>query len=95
VITASNGTEALDIYAREQSHVRLVVLDLIMPQMGGERCLEELLRLNPPVKVIVSSGHSLSPMERDLLGAHAKGFVDKPYQMKQFLEVVRGVWDAE
>ena len=95
VITASNGKEALEIYAREQSNIGLVVLDLIMPQMGGEKCLEELLKINPHVKVVVSSGHSLAPKERDHLGAYAKGFVNKPYQMKQFLEVVRGVLDAE
>ncbi len=95
VITASNGKTALEIYPREQSNIGLVVLDLIMPQMGGEKCLERLLKLNPQVKVVVSSGHSLSPKERDLLRAHAKGFVDKPYQIKQFLEVVRGVLVAE
>ena len=63
VITASNGKEALEIYAREQSNIGLVVLDLIMPQMGGEKCLEELLKINPKMKVVVSSGHSLDPKE--------------------------------
>ena len=95
VITASNGREALEIFSREQSSIGLVVLDLIMPEMGGEKCLEELLRLNPQVKVVVSSGHSLSPQERELLGASAKGFVNKPYQLKEFLKVVREVMDAE
>ena len=91
VITASNGREASEIYAREQSTFGLVVLDLIMPQMGGAQCLEELVKINPCVKVVVSSGHSLETRERNRLGSHAKGFVNKPYRMQQFLEVVKGV----
>jgi len=79
VITASNGREALDIYAREKSNIALVVLDLIMPQMGGEKCLEELLRMNPKVRVVLSSGHSLDQNELDRLNVSVRGNVDKPY----------------
>jgi DNA-binding NtrC family response regulator len=95
VISASNGKEAVDIYAREQSNIGLVVLDLIMPQMGGEKCLEELLKINPHLKVIVSSGHSLDQKELDRLSTYAKGFVNKPYQIKEFMKVVRGVLAQE
>jgi two-component system cell cycle sensor histidine kinase/response regulator CckA len=95
VITAVNGSEALEIYEHEQAKIALVVLDLVMPRMGGEKCLEELVRINPYVKVVVSSGHSLDSRERDHLGAYAKGFVSKPYQMRQFLDVVKGVLASE
>jgi two-component system, cell cycle sensor histidine kinase and response regulator CckA len=95
VITAANGKEALDLYEREQSNVALVVLDLMMPHMGGDKCLEELLKVNPHVKVIISTGHSLSRQGQDQFGVFAKAFINKPYQIKQLLEVVRGVLDAE
>lgn len=91
VITAANGREAVDIYAREQSAIALVILDLIMPQMGGEKCLEELLRINPRVKVIVSTGHLLDGRQRSQLGALAKGFVSKPYQVRQMVQAVKEV----
>lgn len=91
VITALNGQEALEIYAMEQSAISAVILDLIMPQMGGEKCLEELLSLNPHVKVVVSSGHSLDRTERDRLGVKVKGFVNKPYRTKQLIDVVTRV----
>ncbi|MDQ7785743.1 MAG: response regulator, partial [Desulfomonilaceae bacterium] len=94
VISAANGKEALEIYAREQSGISLVVLDLIMPQMSGEKCLEGLLKINPHVKVIVSSGHFLDARERLLLGVQAKGFVNKPYEVGQLVHVVKGVLDA-
>jgi DNA-binding NarL/FixJ family response regulator len=85
----------LEIYAREQYEIAVVVLDLIMPQMGGEKCLEELVKIDPYVKVVVSSGHSLDTNERDHLGAYAKGFVNKPYEVKQLVQTVRWVLDSE
>lgn len=91
VITAANGKEALKIYERERSTIALVILDLIMPQTSGEKCLEDLLKIDPTLKVIVSTGHSLSQSERDRLGDLAKGFVNKPYRVQEFLEVVREV----
>ena len=72
-----------------------MVLDLIMPQMGGEKCLEELSKLNPNVKVLVASGHSLHQVEQDMVGHRVRGFVNKPFRLKEFVELVRGVLDAE
>jgi two-component system, cell cycle sensor histidine kinase and response regulator CckA len=95
VITAANGKDALEIYAREQPNIALVVLDLIMPQMGGEKCLKELLKINPHVKVIVSTGHSPDAPERLQLGALAKCFVNKPYEVRQLAQTVREVLEAE
>jgi two-component system, cell cycle sensor histidine kinase and response regulator CckA len=95
VITASNGGEALNIYLKEQSSIALVVLDLIMPHMGGEKCLQELLKIDPYVKVVVSSGHSLDSRERNHLGAYTKGFVNKPYEMKKLLDVVKKALDSD
>jgi signal transduction histidine kinase len=94
VITAANGKEALEIYSREQSNIALVVLDLIMPQMEGKQCLEELLKINPQVKVIVSTGHSLDARESLLLGTLARGFVNKPYEVGQMVQTVKGVLKA-
>ncbi|MEJ2717497.1 MAG: PAS domain S-box protein, partial [Deltaproteobacteria bacterium] len=56
VLTASNGHEALDIFARKQHEISLVILDLVMPEMGGERCLEELLKIDPEAKTLIASG---------------------------------------
>ncbi|MFH0823553.1 MAG: PAS domain S-box protein, partial [Pseudomonadota bacterium] len=88
VRTAADGLEALEIYAREGEGIGLVVLDLVMPQMGGEKCLEGLLKINPNAKVIVSTGNSSALGRTDPLAAHVKGFVDKPYRVQQFLEIV-------
>ncbi|MFH1114158.1 MAG: PAS domain S-box protein [Pseudomonadota bacterium] len=95
VITACNGKEALDV-SQERSHdIDLVILDVIMPEMGGKQCLETLLSLNPSARVVIASGFSANGSTKETLAAGAKGFVNKPYEIRQMLEVVRDVLDAE
>lgn len=95
VITAEDGKQALEIYSREKSNIGLVVLDLIMPRMGGEKCLEELLKINPHLKVIVSTGQPLDARDRLRLTASAKGFVNKPYQVGQLAQTVKSVLEEQ
>ena len=89
VITASSGTEALEIYAEDRENIGLVILDLMMPQMSGEACLAEFLKINRQVKVIISTGHSLDETESRRLGMSARGFVSKPYQMGELIQAVQ------
>jgi DNA-binding NtrC family response regulator len=64
-----------------------------MPQMGGKQCFDRLLNLDPNVKVIIASGYSANEQTRAALASSAKGFVNKPYDIRQVLEVVRSVLD--
>ena len=93
VVTASNGKEALELYREQREKISLVVLDLIMPEMGGKQCLEGLLTLDPAVKVVIASGYSGKETTKEALTSGAKGFIDKPYDVRQVLEVVRSVLD--
>jgi two-component system, cell cycle sensor histidine kinase and response regulator CckA len=95
VITASDGKEALEVYQHSSDKISLVILDLIMPKMGGKQCLEGLMGLNPSIKVIMASGYSANGPTKDALSAGARGFVNKPYDIRQVLEVVRRVLEAE
>ena len=94
VLTAADGESALEVFRRERGRVDLVLLDLIMPGMGGQRCLERLLELDPEVKVIVASGYSDSRPMKETLEAGAVEFIGKPYEMKKILRLIRDVLDA-
>ncbi|MBF0552414.1 MAG: response regulator, partial [Deltaproteobacteria bacterium] len=95
VIKASNGKEALDVYQARGGEIALVILDLIMPEMGGKQCLEGLLGLDPSIKVLIASGYSADGPGKEALEAGAKGFVNKPYNNRQMLEVVRSILDEK
>jgi two-component system, cell cycle sensor histidine kinase and response regulator CckA len=93
VLTAANGEEALRVYDRQKEHISLVILDLMMPTMGGKDCLKELLRINPQAKVLIASGYSADASTREILALGAKGFVAKPFKFKGLLQQVRKALD--
>jgi two-component system, cell cycle sensor histidine kinase and response regulator CckA len=93
VLTAANGIEALDLFTRKEKQIDLVILDLIMPEMGGEASLKELLKIDPGVKVLVASGYSADTSMRGPLALGARGFVSKPFRLKELLRQVRKVLD--
>jgi two-component system, cell cycle sensor histidine kinase and response regulator CckA len=93
VITANNGREALKIYEREGAGISLIILDLIMPVMDGRQCLAEILRINPNARVVIASGYSETGPVNGVMAAGAKGFIQKPYTMRQLLTTVRQILD--
>ncbi|MCL4538748.1 MAG: response regulator, partial [Bacteroidetes bacterium] len=95
VITAEDARMALDLYDKERSNISLVILDLIMPKMGGRQCLEELLKIEPRLKVLIASGYSDVDNREKIIRAGAKGFVGKPFQITELLKAIRDVLDAD
>jgi DNA-binding NarL/FixJ family response regulator len=63
--------------------------------MGGEKCLRELLRMNPAVKVLIASGYAATQTVHSTLEAGATGFMAKPYRLEDLLKKVREVLDGE
>lgn len=95
VLTATNGLQALNIYSQEPPRVDLVVLDLIMPEMGGRACLTELLKIDPSVNVLLSSGYASGVAVKDPASLGAKGFLRKPFSVEGLLGEVRRILDEE
>jgi len=93
VLLAGTGLQALEVYVKEKDGISLVILDLIMPEMGGKQCLEELLKIDPHVKVLIASGFGVEHATRRFLESSAKGIVRKPFDIKGFLKSVRRVLD--
>jgi PAS domain S-box-containing protein len=93
-LSAASGEMALELYRRRHEDIDLVILDLVMPGMAGNRCLEELLEINPEAQVIVASGHSPEGPAKGTIDARAKGFISKPYNATKMLNVVRRVIDS-
>ena len=89
VLTAPSGEKALRVFEKHRAEIAVVILDLIMPGMGGMRCLEELLRTAPELKVLVASGYSAGQSARDALNLGAREFVSKPYSVRELLRVVK------
>jgi PAS domain S-box-containing protein len=88
-ITAESGEAGLALYRERIHEVSLVILDLIMPGMGGKQCLAELLSLNPDIKVLIASGYTIDDPATDDILSEAKGFLPKPYNFRNMLQLIR------
>jgi CheY-like chemotaxis protein len=95
VITAIHGKDALELYEKHREDIRLVILDMLMPGMGGKQCLEALQDIDPNVRVLVASGHTTPGMVGELEQAGAKGFIRKPFDTPQLLEKIRKIIDEK
>ncbi len=82
VIFTRKGDEALALYDAHRSTVDLVVLDLIMPGMGGGDVFDELKKIDPDVKVLLASGYCIDGQAREILNRGCRGFIQKPYNME-------------
>jgi len=94
VLTASNGLEALEVFEQERQNIALVILDVIMPEMGGKECFARLRQMDPSVKVLMASGYASGGTANTAEQLGADGFVSKPYRVAQLLRVVRETLDA-
>lgn len=89
VIDASTGEEAIEIYKQRKNEIALVILDIVMPGMGGARALELLTEMNPALRCIVSSGYGSEALEPSLLNRENIRFVAKPFQSTVVMDTVR------
>ena len=88
VLEARDGAEALALHARNPG-LDLVLLDLVMPRMGGADVFEAMMRQDPGVRVLLVSGYSIDGVARELLSMGAVGFLQKPFDMGTLARRVR------
>jgi CheY-like chemotaxis protein len=93
VVTAANGQEALAVYRARQAEIAMVVMDMIMPGMGGGETFDRLKEINPGVRVLLSSGYSINGQASHILERGCDGFIQKPFNMQQLSVKIREILD--
>ena len=88
VVRAEDGEAALRLFRRHRSEIRLVLLDLVMPTMGGKVALRHLRRLAPELPVVLMSGYDEQRVMAEPDVGHV-GFVQKPFRRDVLLDAVR------
>ena len=93
VLEASGGHRAIELYREHAAEIDLVVLDMIMPEMGGGEVFEALQAINPRVRVLLASGYSLNDQARKILDRGCVGFIQKPFGAADLSRKLRSVLD--
>jgi two-component system cell cycle sensor histidine kinase/response regulator CckA len=83
VLTAREGREAIEVYQKHRETIDLVLLDIIMPNMKGGEVFDRLKKINPNIRVLLSSGYSIDGEASQILERGCSGFIQKPFDMNQ------------
>jgi len=89
VFTASSGGEAVGVFRKNGSEIDLVILDMIMPHMGGGETFDTLKAIDPGVAVILSSGYSMTGEASDIVEKGCRGFIQKPFTPVELSRIIR------
>jgi CheY-like chemotaxis protein len=82
VTRARNGREAVERFREQPDGFSLVILDMIMPEMGGGEVFDQLKRIHPRVKVLLASGYSMQGQAREIMNRGCIGFIQKPFTLQ-------------
>jgi CheY-like chemotaxis protein len=91
VVPTNSGEEAIAAYKKERDSIDLVILDMIMPGMGGGATYEGLKEIDPEVKVLLASGYSLDGQALKIIAQGCDGFIQKPFETEKLSLKIREI----
>ena len=94
VLAAKSGNEAIDIYQKHKGDIDVVILDMIMPGMGGGETYDNLKKIDPGVKVLLSSGYSIDGEASEILERGCNGFIQKPFNIKALSQKLKEIMNG-
>jgi PAS domain S-box-containing protein len=94
VVVSGSGKDAIEIVKERGEEIDMVILDVIMPDVGGKEVFEKIVEIEPKMKVLVTSGYSKSGHAKDILDAGALGFIQKPASIRDLTKMTRDILDG-
>ena len=91
VLTASDGIEAIALYAQHKANISAVLMDMIMPEMDGLTTIRTLQKINSQVKIIATSGLASTERIAEAASVGAKAFLSKPYTALELLKTLSSI----
>jgi CheY-like chemotaxis protein len=92
-LAVRSGREALDLVSRGRDTIDLVILDMVMPEMGGSETFDRMKEIDPDIKVLLSSGYSIDGEANEILKRGCNGFIQKPFRLSDLSQKLREILD--
>jgi two-component system, cell cycle sensor histidine kinase and response regulator CckA len=93
VLTANSSKATIKIYKKFWKEIDIVIMDIVMPKTGGEELYDKLKKINPEIKVLLSSGYDFNGLAGKILSCGCNGFLRKPYNIKTLSQEIRKILD--
>ena len=91
VLLANGGKEALRVFDENKDRINLMILDLIMPDLGGEIVFDRIKSSRPDIRVILSSGYCIEGLAESIMKKGCDGFIQKPYNLNQLARKIKEI----
>ncbi len=91
VYVAGSGQEAIAVYLEKKGKIDLIILDMIMPGISGSDTFDRLRKINPNVKILLSSGYSLNGEAQAIMNRGCNGFLQKPFSLTKLSCEIRKI----
>jgi PAS domain S-box-containing protein len=95
ILVAEDGLKAVSLYRDKCDDIDLVLLDVIMPKMGGWECFNQLKEINSSVSVLIITGYTADGSSQDFLKEGAIGIIEKPFNLDEFTHTVSKIIKCE
>jgi len=92
---ARSGKKAIEIYKNNIDKINMVIMDMIIPGISGKETYDGLKKIDPKIKVLLSSGYSISGQAAEILEQGCNGFIQKPFKLRELSVKIREVLDGE
>jgi CheY-like chemotaxis protein len=95
VYVAKSGREAIETYEANNDRIDMVILDMVMPDMGGGEAYDMIKKIDPSIKVLLSSGYSIDGEAAEILRRGCNGFIQKPFDVTQLSHKLREILEKQ
>jgi len=93
VLLAMSGIEALELYEKNQDKIDIILLDMVMPGMGGGKTYDKMREINSHIKFLLTSGYSIDGEAKKILERGCDGFIQKPFSIEELSNKIREILD--
>ena len=87
-VTASDGLEAVELYRAKQKDISMIVMDVVMPRLGGVKAVERIMEINPNVKVLFATGYDKDETLKSEMPSEEHVVLSKPYDIGHLSQVI-------
>ena len=90
-ITAENGKEGIEIFREKKDNIKVIILDMVMPEIGGKEAFAKIKEIKPNTKILLSSGFREDERVQSVLKLGADGFLQKPYTLEKLASAINDI----
>jgi len=95
VLLASDGIAAIEVYKAHSGQINLIILDMIMPGMGGVEAAREIRKISSGAKILFVTGYDFNKKQADLDDCYSDKVLSKPYTINEFSQVIKSILDGD